>query len=41
MALVSNKAYLQILAREGENQYSKIIGIEPHHMKNIGRIMAN
>jgi hypothetical protein len=41
MVLVSNKAYHQILVREGGSQYSKIIGIEHHHMKNIGRIMAN
>jgi hypothetical protein len=41
MELVSSKAFHLILAREGGSQYRKIIGIEHHHMKNIGRIMDN
>lgn len=41
MVLDSNKAYHQIQAREEESQCSKIIGIELHHMKNIGRQMVN
>ena len=41
MVLDSNKAFHQILVREGGNHYSKIIGTEPHPMKNIGKLMAN
>ena len=41
MVLDSNKAYHLIQAREEESLCSKIIGIELHHMKNIGRQMVN